>query len=139
MTDEHVLKIETGIPINFTCATGTTIEKGAACEFTDGMVAILANGDGADMMAGVAQSEKLAADTSQNSVAIYDEGYFTAVAGAAGVTFGKAIRLDASTSASNRLVDCDANDNNIWGTCLKTAAEGVRFLYKLQLITINST
>ena len=138
MADEHVVEVETHIPVNFTCATGTTIEKGAACKMTNGMVAILEDGDGS-MMAGVVQSEKLAAETSQNSVAIFRGGIFTAVAGAAGVTFGKAIRTDVSTSSANRLVDCAANDNNIWGTCLETAATGVRFLYELNIRTINAT
>ena len=131
MADEHVLKIETDIPVNFTCATGVTIEKGAACKFTNGMVAILEDGDG-NAVAGVVQSEKLAAETSQNSVAIFPGGYFTAVAGVAGVTFGKAIRTDVATSSANRLVDCGINDENVWGVCQETAASGVRFLYKLQ-------
>jgi len=130
MADEHVLKIETEIPVNFTCATGTTIEKGAACKMTDGMVAILEDGDG-NAVGGVVQSEKLAAETSQNSVAIYRGGYFTAVAGAAGVTFGEAIRTDVSTSSTNRLVNCGANNEQVWGICLETAATGVRFLYQL--------
>lgn len=138
MSDEHVLRGEEQIPVNFTCATGTTIEKGAACKMTDGMVAILADGDG-DVPAGVVQSEKLAAETSQNSVAIYLGGIFTAVAGAAGVTFGKAIKTDASTSPSNRLVDAGANENNIWGYALETAATGVRFLYRLNPTVINAS
>lgn len=138
MADEHVLKVETHIPVNFTCATGTTIEKGAACKMTDGMVAILEDGDG-NMMAGVAQSEKLAAETTQNSIAIYRGGIFTAVAGTAGVTVGKAITTDASTSSTNRLVDAGANENNIWGTCLETAGTGVRFLYELNVRAINAT
>jgi len=35
MADECILKVETEIPVNFTCATGTTIEKGAVCAMTD--------------------------------------------------------------------------------------------------------
>ena len=138
MADEHVLKIETHIPVNFTCATGTTIEKGAACKLTDNMTAILEDGDG-NVMAGVVQSEKLALDTTQNSVPIFRKGIFTAVAGAAGVTFGKAIKTDAATSSTNRLVDAGANENNIWGTCLETAANDVRFLYELNIRAINAT
>lgn len=138
MADEHILKVETHIPVNFTCATGTTIEKGAACKMTDGMVAILEDGD-ASAVAGVVQSEKLAAETSQNSVAIFRGGIFTAVAGAGGVTFGKAITTDVATSSANRLVDAAANDNNIWGICLETAVSGVRFLYELRPTIINAT
>ena len=136
MADEHILKIETHIPVNFTCATGTTIEKGAMCKMTDGMVAIKSDGD-TDIVAGVVQSEKLAAETSQNSVSIYEGGYFTAVAGVAGVTFGKALITDSSTSSENRLVDADVDSENIVGYCVQTAASGVRFLYKLQPMVVN--
>lgn len=131
MADEHILKIETHIPVNFTCATGVTMEKGEAAKMTNGMVAIKEDGDG-NLVAGVVQSEKLAAETSQNSVAIYQGGWFTAVAGAAGVTVGLSIRTDVGTSSENRLVDCGINDMNVWGVCAETAASGVRFLYKLQ-------
>lgn len=136
MADEHILKIETHIPVNFTCATGTTIEKGAMCMMTDGMVAATSTGD-TDIVAGVAQSEKLAAETSQNSVSIYEGGYFTAVAGVAGVTFGKALITDTATSSANRLVDADVGSENIVGYALETAASGVRFLYKLQPMVVN--
>lgn len=130
MADEHVLKVETHIPVNFTCATGTTIEKGEACKMTDGMVAVKSNGD-TDIPAGVVQSEKLAAETSQDSVAIYRGGIFTAVAGVAGVIFGEPVITDSSTSGDNRLVKADNDSEQLWGTCLETAASGVRFLYEL--------
>lgn len=136
MADEHVLKLETEIPINFNCATGVTIEKGAFCKMTNNMTAILSDGD-TDIVAGVVQSEKLAAETSQNSVAIYRGGIFTAVAGVAGVTFGNAIITDVATSSANRLVDADVNSENIVGICLETAASGVRFMYELKPLAVN--
>lgn len=130
MADECVLQVETHIPVNFTCATGTTIEKGAMCKMTDGMVAILSDGD-TDIVAGIVATEKLAAETSQNSVAIYRGGIFTGVAGVAGVTFGEAIITDSSTSSANRLVDADVGSEQIVGICLQTAASGSRFLFEL--------
>ncbi len=136
MTDEHVLKVESHIPVNFTCATGTTIEKGALLMMTDGMVAATSTGD-TDIIVGVAQSEKLAAETSQNSVSVFEGGWFTAVAGAAGVTFGKALISDVGTSGANRLVDADVDSENIVGYCAETAATGVRFIYKLQPLVVN--
>lgn len=136
MADEHVLKVETHIPINFTCATTVTIQKGAMCMMTNGMVAATSTGD-TDIVAGVVQSEKLAAETTQDSVAIYRGGIFTAVAGVAGVTFGKALITDTATSSANRLVDADVNSENIVGTCLETAASGVRFLYELNPVVVN--
>ena len=138
MADEHVLKIETHIPINFTCATGVTIEKGAACKMTDNMTAILASADN-DIGAGVVQSEKLALDTTQNSVAIFRGGIFTAVAGVAGVVFGEAVILDVTTSGSNRLVKADNQSEQLWGICMETASSGVRFLYELMPRAIQLT
>ena len=136
MADECVLKVETHIPVNFTCATGVTIEKGAACKMTNNMTAVLATGDG-DIPAGVVQSEKLALDTTQDSVAIFRGGWFTAVAGVAGVTIGEAIQLDVGTSGANRLVDADVNSEQIWGICAETASSGVRFLYELNIRAID--
>ena len=127
MADEHVLKVEIAAPLPFIAASGSAIEKGAACKMTDGAVAILSDGDG-DIPAGVVQSEKLSAET---AVSIYRQGWFTAVAGVAGVTFGEAIQTDVGTSSANRLVDADVNTEQIWGICLETAASGVRFLYEL--------
>ncbi|KKL81660.1 hypothetical protein LCGC14_1992580, partial [marine sediment metagenome] len=73
MTNEAVLKIETHIPINFTCSTNVTIEKGAIVKMEDPMTAVLSAGNN-DIVAGIVQSEKLAAETSQNSVAVYRGG-----------------------------------------------------------------
>ena len=75
MTNEAVLKIETHIPINFTCSTDVTIEKGAICKMENPMTAVLSDGNN-DIVGGIVQSEKLAAETSQNSVAIFKGGYF---------------------------------------------------------------
>ena len=43
MANEAVLKIETHIPINFTCSTTVTIEKGAIVKMTDTMTAVLSD------------------------------------------------------------------------------------------------
>lgn len=135
MADEHELMIETEIPINFSKSTSEAVEQGAALRMTDGMVATIATGDG-DIPAGVVHTEVTAAEGSP-SVSIYRGGYFRATAGVAGVTFGEAIQLDASTSAPNRLVDADVNSEQIWGICLETAAAGVRFMYQLQPMAVD--
>ncbi len=129
MADEHELLVETHIPINFSKSTSEAVEQGAALRMTDGMVATIATGDG-DIGAGVVHTEVTAAEAS-GSVSIYRGGIFRATAGVAGVTFGEAIQLDASTSAPNRLVDADAGSEQIWGTCFQTAAAGNRFVYEL--------
>ena len=137
MADEHELMIETEIPINFTKSTSEAMEQGACERFTDGMVATVPTGDG-DIPAGVVHTEVTAAEAS-DSVSIYRRGFFRATAGVGGVTFGKAIRLDSSTSPTNRLVDSGANENNNWGVCLETAGSGVRFAYELNPTIINAS
>lgn len=127
MADEHSVQVETHIPINFNKAAGTAIAKGAVLKMTDGMVAILSDGDG-DIPAGIAQSDALSGDT---SVAVYRGGIFKGVAGVAGVTVGEAIQTDVATSSANRLVDADVNSEQLIGICLETAASGVSFLYEL--------
>lgn len=133
MADEHTLEVETHIPLNFAKAAGTAIAKGAFLKMTDGMVAILADGDG-DIPAGVAQSDALSGDT---SVAVFRGGIFTGVAGVAGVTVGEAIQTDVGTSSANRLVDADVNSEQIVGIAFATAASGASFLYELKPVAVD--
>jgi len=135
MADEHELLVETHIPINFTKSTSEAMEQGACERMTDGMVATVPTGDG-DIPAGVVHTEVTAAEASA-SVSIYRGGIFRATAGVAGVTFGEAIQLDASTSPVNRLVDADVDSEQIWGTCMETAASGVRFVYELNPFSVD--
>ncbi len=134
MADEHELLIETEIPISFTKATGEAMSQGACEKMTDGMIAAAAAANG-DIPAGVVHTEVTAAEGSP-SVSIYRAGYFRATAGVAGVTVGEAIRLDSNTSGQNRLVDADANDEQIWGICFETALSGVRFMYQLKPVAM---
>jgi len=135
MADEHELLVETHIPINFTKSTTEAMEQGAAMRMTNVMVATVPTGDG-DIGAGVVHTEVTAAEAS-DSVSIYRGGIFRGTAGVAGVTFGEAIQLDASTSAVNRLVNADINSEQLWGTCFETAAAGVRFVYELNIRSVN--
>ncbi len=135
MADEHELVVETHIPINFTKSTSEAVEKGAILRMTDGMVATIGTGDG-DIPAGVVHTEVTAAEGSA-SVSIYRGGIFRGTAGVAGVTFGEAIQMDASTSPANRLVDADVDSEQLVGICLETAASGVRFLYELKIIAVD--
>ena len=135
MADEHELIVETHIPINFLKATGLAIEQGAAMKMTNPMTVATPTGDG-DIGAGVVQTEVTAAEASA-SASIYRGGIFRATAGVAGVTLGEAIQLDASASPVNRLVDADVNSEQLWGTCLETAASGVRFVYELNIRSVD--
>lgn len=126
MADECTLILETEPAISFIAAT-TSIEKGAVLTMTSPLTAALTTTDTA-IVAGIAQSEKIAGDL---AVAVYRGGFFTGVAGVAGVTVGEAIITDASTSSTNRLVNADVNSEQILGICLETAVSGVRFAFEL--------
>ena len=132
MTDECVLKVETEIPVNFTCATGTTIEKGAVCAMTDNMVAVLCTTDTA-IVAGIAQSEKLAAETSQDSIAVYRGGIFR-VTCSGSCPVGKPVTTGAT---ANYVLAATANDNNILGIMLESGTEGQSKLMELRPTTME--
>tara|TARA_R100000789_G_scaffold20427_1_gene23582 strand:- start:1251 stop:1664 length:414 start_codon:yes stop_codon:yes gene_type:complete len=129
MADEHILRVRTHNPIDFTVADGTAIAKGAVLKMTNGRVAILADGDG-NIPAGIAARDKVASD-GRTQLAVFRRGIFQGTAGVAGVTVGEALQTDVSTSSANRLVDADVNTEQIIGIALETAASGATFQYEL--------
>ena len=135
MANEAVCRIETDLPINFTCSTTATIEKGAICKLTSPMTAVLADGD-ADNVAGIVQSEKLAAETSQNSVAIYRGGIF-AVKCCGSISAGAPVTTNASTGGSNTVITAAADAEHILGIMLEDATEGQTKLMELRPASIE--
>ena len=137
MADEASLAngIESELPISFTKSTSEALEQGAICQGTNNMTATITTGDN-DIVAGIVHTEVTAAEASA-SVSIYRRGWFRGIAGAAGVTFGKAIVTDTATSSVNRLVDASINDENVVGQCWETAASGVSFLFELNPVVMN--
>ena len=119
MVNEAVLKIETHIPINFTCSTTVTIEKGAIVKMTDPMTAVLSDGEN-DIVAGIVQSEKLAADTTQNSVAIFKGGYFRVTCSGSG-SAGEAVVTHGN---ANVVVLATTGQENILGIMQESWTEG---------------
>ena len=134
MALECELVLETEKPISMVCALATTIEKGAVLKMTDGMVAVLADGDN-DIVAGIAAEEHIANEGT--TIAVYRGGIFRGYAGSAGVTVGSAIITDAGTGASNELVNADVNSENIVGTSFETKTDGNQFLFELKPMGIN--
>ena len=132
MTNEAVLKIETHVPINFTCSTTVTIEKGAICKMSDPMTAALANSDN-DIVAGIAQSEKLAAETSQDSIAIYRGGVFRMTLSGT-VSVGDPVKISANT---NEVAVAVINDENIIGIMLESGTDGQTKLMELRPTTMQ--
>lgn len=95
MANECVLMCETELPINFKCADGTGIAKGAILTFTDSMTAIITSGQG-DIVAGIAAEEKIAND-GKTTIAVYMGGIFKGTAGAA-IAVGAGLMTDATAN-----------------------------------------
>jgi len=133
MANEAVLKVETHLPINFTCSTKVTIEKGAICKMTDPMTAVLADGSD-DIVAGIAQSEKLAAETSQDSVAIYRGGIFTVTCSGT-VTVGDPVVTCANFP--NYVSIAATNAEHILGYMLESGTVGQTKLMELRPTTMQ--
>ena len=135
MANEAVLKVETHIPVNFTCSTTATIEKGAICKMTDPMTAVLADGDN-DIVAGIAQSEKLAADTTQTSVAIFRGGIFRVTLSGT-ITVGDPVITGASTGGTNYVAKAAADNENVLGVMLESGTDGQTKLMELRPTTMQ--
>jgi len=132
MSDEAVLRVETHIPISFTCSTTATIEKGAICKMTDPMTAVLSDGAN-DIVAGIAQSEKLAADTTQDSVSIYRGGVFS-VNCCGTVTCGDPVVTGIRT---NSVQTAAANEENVIGIMLESGTDDQTKLMELRPTTVQ--
>ena len=132
MADEAVLKIETHIPINFTCSTDVTIEKGAIVKMTNPMTAVLADADNG-IVAGIVQSEKLAAETTQNSVSVFRGGVFRVTVSGT-VSVGDPVKI---SKVANRVAKTLINDENILGIMLEDATNGQTKLMELRPTTMQ--
>jgi len=110
-----------GKPIRFTCADGTTIEKGTILELS-GDRTVQAHSGADHPIVGIAAAEKVA-DDGQTYIAVYTDGIFDIKAAAAGVT---ALGAECAGSATaNCITAADANDvlqNSTVGMCLEAHA-----------------
>ena len=135
MALEAILIIQTGVPVPFTCADGTGIEKGALLVLSDPMTVATTAGD-TDAIIGIAAEEKIAND-GNTTIAVHMEGIFKGFAGAAGVTAGQAIISDTATGAANELVNADVDSEHIVGRALETATDTESFLFQLNPFSVN--
>ena len=135
MANEAVLKVETHIPINFTCSTTVTIEKGAIVKMTNPMTAVLSDGLN-DIVGGIVQSEKLAAETSQDSVAVFRGGIFRITCSGT-CNIGKAVVTSNLGGTGNRVEEAVANQENVLGIMLETGTDGQSKLMELRPTTMD--
>ena len=127
MANEHVLVVETHIPVNFNKATNLALEQGEIVELADNMTAITATNN--DFVGGVVHTEVTAAEASA-SVSVYRGGIFRATASAA-ITIGQTL---AMTGTGNKLKPAVAGDtgSKTVGIALEVASgDNEVFLYEL--------
>lgn len=132
MASEATLIIETELPIMFTCANDTGIEKGAILTLSDPMTAALCTTDGA-LVAGVAAEEKIAND-GKTKIAVYRGGIFKMLAGTS-IAIGVAVDTHATTGATNEIATAPAAGDSILGVALEAAADGDTLLVELNPLT----
>lgn len=132
MANEAVLVIETGLPIPFTVANGTGIEKGALCALTDLMTAATSTAE-ADLVAGIAASEKIASD-GKVKLGMYREGYFRVIAsGSIAVGDPVAIDGDGTQNYTYSVVGTETlSGSRVLGIAMETAADEETYLIQLK-------
>jgi len=131
MANEHVLVFETSLPIPFTCADGSGLEKGQVVKLADPFT-VSASAGANDIVGGIVAEEKIASD-GKVKVGVYRGGIFKAVASGA-ITVGNAI---VSKGSNNLVVAAAINEENVLGIALETAAEAETFLYELKPTVMN--
>ena len=117
MANEATLVYETELPIPFTVANATGIEKGAILKLTDPMTAII-NSGAEDAIAGIAAEEKIASD-GKTTLGVYRRGIFK-VTTAAAVTAGNALSISATVNKVQHATKTSVGCKTI-GIALETA------------------
>ena len=130
MTNEAILRVQTSLPINFTCADGTGIEKGAILALSDPMTAATAAA-AIGKVAGICAAEKIA-NNGQTMVSVYREGIFDMVASGA-IVAGEGVENSSDATYPNTVHAHAVNSSGacFMGTALETATDGERILIDL--------
>ena len=129
MANESTLVFETELPIPFTVADATGIEKGALLKLTDPMTAIINSGV-ADNFAGIASSEKIASD-GRTRLGVYRAGIFkVSLSGAC--TVGDAL-CTSSTANFVQQAPVTASGSKVIGFALETGATNETILMDLNI------
>jgi len=129
MANETRLMVETELPVNFKCADGTGIAKGAVLELTESMTAVTVTGT-TKMIAGIAAEEKIAND-GKTSIAVYMGGIFKGTAKAA-IAIGAA--LMSSVDVNKLITQTTSTGAAGLGYALEAPnAENQTFLFRLQV------
>jgi len=137
MTNEAVLKVETGLPINFTVSNTTGIEKGAILKMTDPMTAALADGAN-NIVAGIAASEKIASD-GVTKLGVYRNGIFLMTLSGT-CTVGDALAVQSHSE--NYVYAANASNlsgSSVIGIALETGATAEQILVELNITGVKTS
>jgi len=131
MADETTLMVETELPVNFKCADGTGIAKGAILKLTESMTAII-NSGAKDPVCGIAAEEKIAND-GKVTIKVYMGGLFKGTAEAA-ILIGAPLSVGAT---ANRIQTATgSNGATVFGIALEAPSGAAQtFIFKLALGT----
>jgi len=135
MANEATLVYERSVPVPFTVADGTGIEKGTFLTLSDPMTVAATGANANAIVIGIAAEEKIASD-GNTTLAVYLSGVFRVLAGGA-VTVGDNVE---SHSVAQEVVTATQTANataNIIGKALETAADTDTFLISLSPIQIK--
>ena len=125
---QATLVFETDLPIPFTVANATAIEKGDLLKLSDLMTAQI-TGAANDLFCGIAAEEKIAND-GRVKIGVYRRGIFKVEVGTGNCTVGK----DGVISAKNELIDyttLDGEKGERFGKFLETGTDGETVLFEL--------
>jgi hypothetical protein len=116
-----VLVYEMAVPISFTIADASAIEKGDTVILSTPMTVAISTGAN-ELFGGIAAEEKIAND-GKTKIAVYRSGVFKVEVGSAGATVGK----DAVLSAKNEYTDyttLDGEKGESFGKFLESGTDG---------------
>lgn len=125
MANEAVLLFELSIPVPFTCADATGIEKGTLLKLADPFTVLAATADN-DLFIGVAAEEKIASD-GKTTIPVYLTGIFRMKDSGSGVTVGTDVVVKG-TNTIGTYTTLDDEKGYVVGKALETAAASDTFL-----------
>lgn len=136
MSNEAVLIIQQGLPLNITCSDSAGIEKGTLLTLADPFTAS-ANSTKESICAGISATEKINGD-GKTKLSVHRSGFFKMTASGS-ITVGDAL-ISASGLAGtegNKVETAGVNGEDIVGISMESATDGQTFLMELKPTTIN--
>lgn|SRR3990167_233856 len=130
MANEATLIFETELPIPFTVANATGIEKGALLKMTDPMTAI-AHSAVEDTPAGIAAGEKIASD-GLTKLEVYRGGIFK-VTLSGSCTVGDALSLSSTANMVRTVSSSSLSGAKIIGYALETGSSADTILMDMRI------